>query len=51
MVPSRMPARAQASKWFPVVMVPPVRFVCRTLQNCLKVLIPSMEGALYRVVS
>ncbi len=41
-----MPWLAQASKWLPVVMVPPVRLDCRTLQYWLKVLVPSMEGAL-----
>ncbi len=46
MVPRFMPCWAQASKWLPTVMVPPVRFDWRTLQYWLKVLLPSMEGAL-----
>lgn len=46
-----MPWLDQASKWLPVVMVPPVRFDWRTLQYCLKVLVPSIEGWFTRVVS
>ncbi len=51
MVPRFMPDLDHASKWFPTVMVPPVRPPRRTLQYWLKVLMPSIEGALYRVVS
>jgi hypothetical protein len=43
-----MPKAAQALKWLARVTVPVERFVRRTDQNCWKVLVPSMEGALLR---
>jgi hypothetical protein len=43
-----MPNLAQALKWFPVVTLPEVRFDWRTDQNWVKVLVPSIEGALTR---
>lgn len=45
-----MPALAQALKKLPVVTVPPVRLDRRIAQYWLKVLVPSMDGALVRVV-
>ena len=48
-MPSAMPYWAHAAKWFAVVTVPLVRLACRTDQNCVKVAVPSIEGAFVRV--
>lgn len=45
-----MPAFCQAVKKLPVVTVPPVRLLRRMAQYWLKVAVPSIEGALVRVV-
>jgi hypothetical protein len=43
-----MPKPDQAAKWLARVTVPEERLVRRTDQNCWKLLVPSIDGALVR---
>jgi hypothetical protein len=45
-----MPTFAHALKKFPVVIVPPMRLEVRIAQYWLNVRVPSIDGALYRVL-
>jgi hypothetical protein len=45
-----MPTLAHSLKCRPVVIVPFVRVSFRTLQNCWKVLVPSILGLFVRVL-